>query len=200
MECCFRNDCIEVGLDEVARGTLIGRVYTAGVIWPDDYVEDPNFIIKDSKKLSKKKREELYDYIIDTAIDWNISYEDETTIDKINILCATMKSMHNNIDKLNIDVDNILVDGSIFYPYKDIDYMCVEKGDNKYYSIAAASILAKVSHDWYIEDLCKQYPDLHEKYDLLNNMGYATKKHLDGIRKHGISKYHRKTFGICRNY
>lgn len=200
MECCFRNDCIEVGLDEVARGTLIGRVYTAGVIWPDDYVEDSGFIIKDSKKLSKKKREELYDYIIDNAIDWNISYEDETSIDKINILGATMKSMHNNIDKLNIDVDNILVDGSIFYPYKDIDHMCVEKGDNKYYSIAAASILAKVSHDWYIEDLCKQYPELHEKYDLLNNMGYATKKHLDGIRKHGISKYHRKTFGICKNY
>ena len=120
----------------------------------------------------------------------------EETVDSVN----NGQMCNNNIDKLNIDVDNILVDGSIFYPYKDIDYMCIEKGDNKYYSIAAASILAKVSHDWYIEDLCKQYPDLHEKYDLLNNMGYATKKHLDGIRKHGISKYHRKTFGICKNY
>ena len=178
---------------------MFGRVYTAAVIWPEDYVEDPNYIIKDSKKLSKK-REELYYYIINTAIDWNVNYMENDEIDKLNILQATMKSMHHNLDNLLIDVDHILVDGTNFNSYNKIPYTCVVKGDDKYYSIAAASILAKVEHDWYIEELCKKKPELHEKYDLLNNMGYGTKNHMDNIKKYGISEYHRKSFGICKNY
>lgn len=200
MQSISKKNIIEVGLDEVARGCMFGRVYTAAVIWPEDYVEDPNYIIKDSKKLSKKKREELYYYIIDTAIDWNINYIENNEIDKLNILQATMKSMHNNLDNLLIDVDHILVDGTNFNPYKKIPYTCIVKGDDKYYSIAAASILAKVEHDWYIEELCKKKPELHEKYDLLNNMGYGTKNHMDNIKKYGISEYHRRSFGICKNY
>tara|TARA_B100001175_G_scaffold314183_1_gene323050 strand:- start:199 stop:801 length:603 start_codon:yes stop_codon:yes gene_type:complete len=195
-----KNDCIEVGIDEVGRGCMLGRVYTASVIWPIDYIEDKNFVIKDSKKLSKKEREKLYDYIIDTSIEWNVNYIENTEIDKINILNATMKSMHQNLDNMFIDVDHILVDGTIFYNYKNIDHTCVVKGDNKYYSIAAASILAKVEHDWYIEDLCKNMIDLNLKYDLLNNMGYGTKNHIDGIKKNGITEFHRKSFGICKNY
>ena len=195
-----KNDCIEVGIDEVGRGCMLGRVYTASVIWPIDYIEDKNFVIKDSKKLSKKEREKLYDYIIDTSIEWNVNYIENTEIDKINIINSTMKSMHQNLDNMFIDVDHILVDGTIFYNYKNIDHTCVVKGDNKYYSIAAASILAKVEHDWYIEDLCKKNPELHEKYDLLNNMGYGTKNHIDGIKKNGITEFHRKSFGICKNY
>ena len=200
MQTISKKNIIEVGLDEVARGCMFGRVYSAAVIWPEDYVEDPNYIIKDSKKLSKKKREELYHYIIDTAIDWNVNYIENDEIDKLNILQATMKSMHTNLDKLLIDVDHILVDGTNFNPYNNTSYTCVPKGDDKYYSIAAASILAKVEHDWYIEDLCKKKPELHEKYDLLNNMGYGTKTHMDNIKKYGISEYHRKSFGICKNY
>ena len=195
-----KNDCIEVGIDEVGRGCMLGRVYTASVIWPIDYIEDKNFVIKDSKKLSKKEREKLYDYIIDTSIEWNVNYIENTEIDKINILNATMKSMHQNLDNMFIDVDHILVDGTIFYNYKNIEHTCVVKGDNKYYSIAAASILAKVEHDWYIEDLCKNMIDLNLKYDLLNNMGYGTKNHIDGIKKNGITEFHRKSFGICKNY
>ena len=200
METSSKKNIIEVGLDEVARGCMFGRVYTAAVIWPEDFEEDPNYIIKDSKKLTKKKREELYDYIINTALDWNINYMEHQEIDKLNILQATMKSMHINLDNLLIDVDHILVDGTNFNQYSNIPYTCIPKGDNKYYSIAAASILAKVEHDRYIEELCKNEPELHEKYDLLNNMGYGTKNHMDNIKKYGISKYHRKSFGICKNY
>ena len=200
METSSKKNIIEVGLDEVARGCMFGRVYTAAVIWPEDFEEDPNYIIKDSKKLTKKKREELYDYIINTALDWNINYMEHHDIDKLNILQATMKSMHINLDNLLIDVDHILVDGTNFNQYSNIPYTCIPKGDNKYYSIAAASILAKVAHDRYIEELCKNEPELHEKYDLLNNMGYGTKNHMDNIKKYGISEYHRKSFGICKNY
>jgi len=200
MKTVSKENIIEVGLDEVARGCMFGRVYTAAVIWPPDFVEDPKYIIKDSKKLSKTKREELYYYIIDNAIDWNVSYMENTDIDNLNILQATLTSMHNNLDNLFIDVDHILVDGTNFNPYKDIPHRCVPKGDDKYYSIAAASILAKVEHDWYIEDLCKKKPELDEKYDLLNNMGYGTKNHMDSIKKYGSSEFHRKSFGICKEY
>ena len=200
MQSISKLNIIEVGLDEVARGCMFGRVYTAAVIWPPDFIEDKNYIIKDSKKLSKKKREELYYYIIDTALDWNVNYMEHDEIDKLNILQATLKSMHNNLDNLSIDVDHILVDGTNFNPYNKIPYTCVIKGDNKFYSIAAASILAKVEHDWYIEELCRTQPELQEKYELLNNMGYGTKTHMDSIKKYGISEYHRKSFGICKNY
>ena len=200
METSSKKNIIEVGLDEVARGCMFGRVYSAAVIWPEDFEEDPNYIIKDSKKLTKKKREELYDYIISTALDWNINYMEHHEIDKLNILQATMKSMHTNLDNLLIDVDHILVDGPNFNPYNKTPYTCIIKGDDKYYSIAAASILAKVEHDWYIEELCKKNEELNEKYDLLNNMGYGTKNHMDNIKKYGISEYHRRSFGICKNY
>tara|TARA_B100001564_G_scaffold359681_1_gene382404 strand:- start:1885 stop:2487 length:603 start_codon:yes stop_codon:yes gene_type:complete len=200
METSSKKNIIEVGLDEVARGCMFGRVYTAAVIWPQDYSEDPNYIIKDSKKLSKKKREELYHYITNTALDWNVKYIENDEIDKINILQATMKSMHTNLDNLLIDVDHILVDGTNFNQYSNVPYTCVPKGDNKYYSIAAASILAKVEHDWYIEKLCAEYPELNEKYDLLSNMGYGTKTHMDNIKKYGISEFHRRSFGICKEF
>ena len=111
-----------------------------------------------------------------------------------------MKSMHQNVDNLTLDIDHILVDGNYFKKYKNIEHTCVIKGDSKYCSIATASILAKVSHDRYITELCDTYPELQEKYDLLNNMGYPTKKHIEGIKKHGISKFHRKSYGIYNNY
>ena len=194
-----KENTIEVAIDEVARGCLFGRLYSAAVVWPIDF-DNTKYNINDSKKLSKKKREELYDVIINNAIDWNVNYIEHDEIDKLNILQANMKSMHQNVDNLTLDIDHILVDGNYFKQYKNIEHTCVIKGDSKYCSIAAASILAKVSHDRYITDLCNTYPDLQEKYDLLNNMGYPTKKHIEGIKKHGISKFHRKSYGICNNY
>lgn len=195
---------IEAGVDEVARGCLLGRVYTCAVIWNkenDEDIEHP--IMKDSKQFKREKREEMAEYIKNYALDYCVTYNDENKIDEINILNATFDSMHNSLDGLNIDIDNILVDGNRFKPYLSkngdfVPHICFEKGDTKYYAIAAASILAKVEHDNYIRDLCNKYPILQERYDLLNNMGYATQKHIEGIQKYGISQFHRKTFGICK--
>ena len=207
------NSVIEIGIDEAGRGPLFGRVYSAAVILPKDNFDFSN--IKDSKKFhSKKKIEKVADYIKENAICWSVYYEDEETIDRINILKATQWSMHKNInnimDKCYND-DNkflLLVDGNYFNPYtrieKDniikINHVCIESGDNLYASIAAASILAKVERDKYIDELCENNPDLKEKYSIHTNKGYAAKRHLDGIKQHGISKWHRKTFGICKQY
>jgi ribonuclease HII len=205
MKCYLEENELEAGIDEVARGCLFGRVYTAVVIWHKE--NDPQYehpIMKDSKQLSKKRREEMEEYIKDFAIDYKVSYEDEKTVDKINILQATYKSMHNGVRQLEIEPDSLLVDGDKFKPYVSNDgslkkHTCIIAGDTKFYAIASASILAKVAHDRYITELCKQYPELDERYDLLSNMGYGTSKHIAGIKKYGICQFHRKTFGLCRD-
>ena len=184
MNLYYNDTDIEAGIDEVARGCLLGRVYTCAVIWNKENDEDFDHpIMKDSKKFSKEKREEMAEYIKNYALDYSIAYNDEKKIDKINILNATFDSMHKSLDGLNIDIDNILVDGNRFKPYLNkegnyVPHICFEKGDTKYYAIAAASILAKVEHDKYIRELCRKYPELDEKYDLLSNMGYGTESHI----------------------
>ena len=172
--------------------------------------------MKDSKKFhSKKKIEQVADYIKKNAIAWAVEYEDEQTIDNINILQATQSAMHKCITNilsqlsnlLDIDYDKILilVDGNYFKPFtilngETIKYKMIEGGDNKYTSIAAASILAKTERDKYIDELCKENPELVEHYDINSNKGYGSKKHMDGIKQYGITKWHRKTFGICKEY
>ena len=209
---------IEIGVDEVGRGPLFGRVYTAAVILPKDDSFDHSRM-KDSKKFhSRKKIQEVADYIKENAIAWHVSYEDEKVIDDINILQATQQSMHKCIGVLIKkqaelqDTNNIklLIDGNYFKPYmhynnkrkmlEEIKYVCVEGGDNKFSAIAAASILAKVTRDAYIDELCEQYPELIEKYSIDSNKGYGAKKHMDGIKEHGITIWHRRSFGICKNY
>jgi ribonuclease HII len=209
----------EIGVDEAGRGPLFGRVYTAAVILPkDDSFEHSK--VKDSKKFtSKKKIEEAAEYIKSNALAWYVSYEDEKTIDEINILQATQKSMHNSIlevrkqfnEKVNEESRfHLLIDGNYFNPVTMVDkktnmikvipFDTIEGGDNKYSSIAAASILAKVYRDKYITDLCCEHPDLISKYCLDSNKGYGAKKHIDGIKEHGITIWHRRSFGICKNY
>ena len=195
---------LEAGIDEAGRGSLIGRVYVAAVIMPYDLDYNEYNEIKDSKKLSKKKREELSEYIKEIAIDYSICYANNKKIDKFNILQATLKTMHKTVHSLHVEPEYLLIDGDKFNPIINkrleyIPYTCIKQGDNKYVSIAAASILAKVEHDKHIVKICEEYPDL-EKYDLLNNMGYGTKKHLSAIEKYGITNLHRRTFGICKNY
>lgn len=195
---------IEVGVDEVGRGCLFGRVYSASVIMPYDYNDEIYLEIKDSKKLSRVKREKLSQYIKDNAIDYSVSYVSEKVIDKINIYNATIEAMHKSINGLNMSVDTILVDGPSFKPYMNnddefISHICVPKGDNTYLSIAAASILAKVERDNYIKNLVDNDNSL-KKYHLEDNKGYGTKHHLNAIREFGITSFHRKTFGICKNY
>lgn len=199
----YYSNKLEVGIDEVSRGCLAGPVFTSAVIWPKDLDCEFENEIKDSKKLSRNKRNLLRDYIECNAIDFSIGYKDNTVIDKYNILNATHMAMHDALDNLNIVPELILVDGNSFKPYyhnKDIiEHICIIEGDNSYLPIACASILAKEYHDEYIKNLIEKEVDLN-KYDWLNNMCYGTKKHIDAIKEYGISKYHRKTFGICSHY
>ena len=203
----------EIGVDEVGRGPLFGRVYSAAVILPKD---DDGFnfsLMKDSKRFhSKKKIEEVADHIKTHAVAWAVAFEDETVIDSINILNATQQCMHKCVTeivkKTGTDNVSILVDGNYFKPlvlfnesgFNQIPSTCVVGGDNKYASIAAASILAKVSRDAYIAELCAEHPELSERYCIDSNKGYGAKKHLDGIKEHGITQWHRKTFGICKTF
>ena len=208
---------IEIGVDEAGRGPLFGRVYCSAVIMPKKSSVDFSQI-KDSKKFhSKKKIIEVANLIKEHSIAYAIEYSDEKEIDCMNILNATIHTMHKAIlkvlEKLSIHTtENILlcIDGNYFKPLFLYDkernkpmyfkYKCIKEGDNQNINIAAASILSKTTRDQYIEDLCEQYPYLIEQYDLKNNKGYGSKKHLDGIKEHGISIYHRRTFGICKNY
>ena len=196
---------LELGIDEAGRGCLFGPVCVASVVWLD---EDPdkNLIIKDSKKCSEKQRNILSEYIKENCIAYSIHFIDNNDIDKDNILKSTIKGMHKCIDDIliQINIDKILVDGNQFEPYYDkqsdefIDFDCVIEGDNKYKSIAAASILAKTSRDNYIKQLCEENEEL-EKYDIKNNKGYGTKNHIEAIKKYKITKWHRKSFGLCKN-
>jgi ribonuclease HII len=219
------EDIMEIGVDEAGRGPLFGRVYTAAVVLPKDMDRFDHTLMKDSKKFhSKSKIIKVAEYIKENAIDWSVTYEDEKTIDEINILQATQKSMHHSINnilsknhlnnrtnsKISSKLVHLLIDGNYFNPISFYDkkskkinvvpHICIESGDNKYSAIAAASILAKVSRDKYIEDLCEEYPDLAEKYAIDTNKGYGAKKHLDGIKEYGITQWHRKSFGICKEY
>lgn len=192
---------LEVGLDEAGRGPMFGRVYVAAVIIPQDDSYEHS-LMRDSKKLSEKKRLYAFDYIKENAIDWVVEYKDEKYIDKHNIFASNYTAMHEAVRKLLVKPDHLLVDGNYFKPcmYNDDDYISyttVVKGDNKYTPIAAASILAKVSRDKYIEEMCEKYPLLDEYYGIKSNKGYGSKKHMEGIRKYGISPWHRKSFGIC---
>ena len=194
------TDLLEAGIDEAGRGPLFGRVYAGICIWNPEIKSD---LIRDSKKLSARKRLIAYDFIKEHAIDYVVSWEDEKTIDEINILKATQSAMHKGIRNLLVRPSHLLVDGHYFQAYVDEDGMniphtCVEGGDNEYISIAAASILAKVEHDKYIEEMCDKYENLDEFYGLRSNKGYGTKKHMEGIKKYGISEWHRKSFRPCQ--
>ena len=214
----------EIGVDEAGRGPLFGRVYSAAVILPKDDSFD-HFKVKDSKKFtSKKKIEEVANYIKTNALAWYVSYEDEKVIDDINILQATQRAMHTSIletkkqyskimKEQNMPCEysfHLLIDGNYFNPITYLNkktnkievlpFDTIEGGDNKYTAIAAASVLAKVERDKYIEELCVENPDLIEKYGIDSNKGYGAKRHIEGIKEHGISIWHRRSFGICKNY
>ena len=195
---------IEVGVDEVGRGCLAGRVYAAAVVWPNHIEDFDHTIIKDSKKLSDKKKLIAKDYIEENAIDFATAWVDEKTIDRINILQASQRAMHLAIDKLNVIPEYILVDGNYFKPYMDrnddfVSFDCIPRGDNAYISIAAASVLAKVERDQYIVDLVKENPQ-YEKYGWVRNKSYGTKEHMEAIKKYGVTPHHRLSFGICKRY
>ena len=198
----YEENKIEVGLDEAGRGCFFGPLCVAGVIMGDIESNPPPYPIKDSKKCSPKIRKILKEYIIENSISYHVQEIDSKTIDNINILQSTFKGMHMCIDEIcnQIDIDTILVDGNMFpiYTTKDfipINHICIPKGDDKYINIAAASILAKEYHDELISKIVSEDESLN-KYDLLNNKGYGSKKHREAIKNYGLTNYHRKSFNI----
>lgn len=210
-------DMVEIALDECGRGPLFGRVYAAAVVLPRDPAAFDTTRMKDSKKIhSKKQMKELAEYIRTHAVATSVQYEEADVVDRVNILQADMLCMHACIRDILPKIQDgprcsnisILVDGNYFKPFGVYDettesmYMMphttVEQGDGTYASIAAASILAKYERDAYIEELCQKHPELGERYALDRNMGYGTAAHLEGIARHGITQWHRKTFGRCK--
>ena len=202
----YKNEgSFEVGLDEAGRGCLFGPVCIAGVAWLDKDPE-PCIEIKDSKKCTEKHRLKCYDYIIENSKAYSIQLIDHEMIDNDNILKCSLDGMHLCLDEISKTntINEILVDGNHFHTYYSkeqsdfIDHDCVIKGDNTYKSIAAASVLAKTYRDNYILKLVEEYPYL-KKYDIHNNKGYGTKKHMEAIETYGITKWHRKSFSPCKD-
>lgn len=185
----YYEDLIEAGCDEAGRGCLAGSVYAAAVILPPDY---QNELLNDSKKLTAKKRYTLREEIERDAIAWSVGIVTPEEIDKINILNASFLAMHRALDQLKVRPEAVIVDGNRFKPYHDLPSTTIVKGDGKYLSIAAASILAKTYRDDYMLSLAEEYP----QYDWQSNMGYPTKKHRQAIREHGITPYHRKSYNL----
>ena len=185
----YYENLIEAGCDEAGRGCLAGSVYAAAVILPPDY---QNELLNDSKKLTAKKRYALREEIERDAIAWAVGIVTPEEIDKINILNASFLAMHRALDQLKIRPEAVIVDGNRFKPYQDLPSTTIVKGDGKYLSIAAASILAKTYRDDYMLSLAEEYP----QYDWQSNMGYPTKQHRQAIREHGITPYHRKSYNL----
>ena len=185
----YHPELIEAGCDEAGRGCLAGSVYAAAVILPPDYVNEQ---LNDSKKLTERQRYALREVILRDATAWAVGVVTPEEIDKINILNASFLAMHRALDQLSIRPEAIIVDGNRFRPYGKLPYATIVKGDGKYLSIAAASILAKTFRDDYMNHLAEEYP----MYDWQSNKGYPTRKHREAIRQHGITPYHRKSYNL----
>lgn len=183
----FYSNFNEAGTDEAGRGCLAGPVTAAAIILPADF---KNEILNDSKLLSEKNRNLLRPILESDAVTYGVAHIHSQEIDKINILNASILAMQKALDQLTKQAELIIVDGNRFKPYASIPYECIIKGDSKYMSIAAASILAKTYRDSYMEALHEEYP----MYNWKKNKGYPTKEHRHAIRKYGITKYHRKSF------
>lgn len=188
----LQENRMEAGCDEAGRGCLAGAVYAAAVILPPDF---KNEMLNDSKQLTEKQRYALRSVIEESALAWAVGIVSPEEIDQINILNASFLAMHRAIDQLKIRPQHLLIDGNRFNPYPGIPHTTIVKGDGKYLSIAAASILAKTYRDDYMNQLHREYP----VYDWDHNKGYPTKKHRAAIAAHGISPYHRKSYNLLGN-
>ena len=189
LEAYYTKDVIEAGCDEAGRGCLAGPVFAAAVILPPDFKSE---LLNDSKQLSEKNRYALRPLIEQEALAWGIGVVTAPEIDAINILKAAFLAMHRAIEQLKVQPQALLIDGNRFTPYKEIPFTCMVKGDGRFLSIAAASILAKTYRDDYMLQLAEEYPS----YGWQQNKGYPTRAHREAISKHGITPYHRKTFTL----
>ena len=189
LEAKYSTCRLEAGCDEAGRGCLAGPVVAAAVILPEGF---RNELLNDSKQLTEKQREELRPLIEREATAWAVALVDNEEIDRVNILKASILAMHRALDALEVRPEYILVDGNHFLPYGETPYACIVKGDGKYMSIAAASILAKTHRDEFMRQIDREYP----QYGWTKNMGYPTKEHIEAIRKYGFTPYHRKSFHL----
>lgn len=189
LELKYKPNCLEAGCDEAGRGCLAGPVVAAAVILPEHF---SNELLNDSKQLSEKERAKLRPIIEQEALAWAVAYVDNHEIDEINILNASILAMHRALGQLSVQPEHIIVDGNRFKPYGTTPHLCVVKGDGKYMSIAAASILAKTHRDEYMENLHGQFP----VYNWKKNKGYPTREHRQGIADYGITDFHRTSFTL----
>jgi ribonuclease HII len=185
----FNANTLEAGCDEAGRGCLAGPVFAAAVILPPDF---ENEILNDSKMLSEKQRHELRPIIENEAVAWAVEAVSNEEIDEVNILNASFLAMNRAVERLKIQPEHLLIDGNRFRTQSEIPFTCMIKGDGRFLSIAAASVLAKTYRDDFMEKIHADFPD----YDWRKNKGYPTKKHRDAIRKFGVTSYHRKTFRL----
>ena len=189
LELKYETDCIEAGCDEAGRGCLAGPVFAAAFILPDNF---SNELLNDSKQLTEKQRYRLRSVIEQEALAWAVASVDNHEIDQINILNASILAMHRALDQLSVRPEHIIVDGNRFKKYGEIPHLCIVKGDGKYMSIAAASVLAKTHRDEYMKQLHEQFP----VYNWQKNKGYPTKEHRQGIAAYGTTDYHRLSFNL----
>ena len=180
---------LEAGTDEAGRGCLSGPVVAAAVILPDDFQHE---LLNDSKQLSEKKRKELRPYIEEHALVFGVSFIHQEEVDELNVLQASITGMHRSIEQLNINPEFIIVDGNKFKPFQQVPHQTIVKGDAKFMSIAAASVLAKTYRDEYMEKIHEEFP----QYNWKKNKGYPTKEHREAIRQFGATPYHRKSFKL----
>lgn len=189
LESHYYENIVEAGCDEAGRGCLAGSVFAAAVILPPAY---HNELLNDSKKLTDRRRKQLRQVIERDALAWAVGIVEPAEIDRINILNASILAMHRALDALEVRPGAVIVDGNRFKPYRDLPFTTIVKGDGKYMSIAAASILAKTYRDDYMDRLAEEYP----QYDWRSNKGYPTKKHRQAIREYGPTPYHRRSFTL----
>lgn len=189
MKLNYSGFTLEAGTDEAGRGCLSGPVVAAAVILPQDFQHE---LLNDSKQLSEKKRRELRPYIEENALAYGVSFIHQEEVDELNVLQASITGMHRSIEQLNVAPEFIIVDGNKFKPFKETPHQTIVKGDAKFMSIAAASVLAKTYRDEYMEKIHKEFPE----YNWKKNKGYPTKEHREAIRKHGATLYHRKSFKL----
>lgn len=185
----YKDNTIEAGCDEAGRGCLAGPVYAAAVILPPDFEND---LLNDSKKLTEKQRYKLRPLIEEQALAWAVIAVDNKEIDLVNILNASFLAMNRAVEKLQITPEHLLIDGNRFRTENKIPYSCMIKGDGRFYSIAAASVLAKTYRDDFMQKIHEEFPN----YGWNKNKGYPTKKHRAGIKEFGVTKYHRTTFRL----
>jgi ribonuclease HII len=193
------DDAIEVGLDEAGRGCLFGRLYVGAVVLTndtDDLFDNGATLnkIKDSKVITKRMRNVLFDYIHECALDKSVCYAEAAEVDALNVLQADLTTMHRCLDALTVPVERVLADGDHWRPYGDTEGYAIVDGDAQYLAIAAAGILAKVSRDRWVAEVVAAHPEWDTQYGLLSNMGYGTAKHMEGIKTHGVTGEHRRSF------